>query len=322
MKLGKERFLFFINKIELLIESSKSEENIAKYVFLNDLRTPMFMLEGLSKMYSKINDEEIFTELKEQFKTIEDALGAIDFFAAYKNEFAANKKIKTAIIEYFQENENKKLEEFGAILIEQNWLNGVKIEEIKNILNQIDWDKEEKEIEKIKKYYKKQIEKINEFVVEIGYPFHDVEENIHELRRRVRWLSIYPQALRGAIQLIDIEPIAYHLQKYQLPEIVNSKYNIMPEAGPHSYFLNVNKQKFFALSWYILKMGTLKDYGLKINALKEAFKIKISLNEVASETETYALLGNKQPSQADVLEKASEISKIFFEENNLDFIEN
>ncbi len=322
MKQGKARFLYFLSKVEVLFENAKSEKNIANYLFLNDLRTPMFMLEGLSKLYTKINDEHIFDSLKEQFKLIEDALGGIGFYAAYKNEFKENVKVPNEIIAYFEENQIKKLNEFHQILEGTGWLNGQKIEEIKGILNQIDWDKEEKEIEKIKKYYQKQVLKINEFIEEVGFPFTNVEEHIHELRRRVRWLSIYPHALQGVIQLVDSKPIANHLIKYQLPEVVNSKYNILPLPGEHTSFLILNKQKFLALSWFILELGNLKDFGLKIHALNDAFSSKFGLNAATAEAKTYSILGSGQQNQSEILTRATEIAKIFFKENNLDFIEN
>jgi hypothetical protein len=42
--------------------------------------------------------------------------------------------------------------------------------------------------------------KFIEDVAGTNYHFVNVENDVHELRRKLRWLSIYPQSLRGAIQ--------------------------------------------------------------------------------------------------------------------------
>jgi hypothetical protein len=48
--------------------------------------------------------------------------------------------------------------------------------------------------------YKESVDKIIRFVAGTNYHFVNVENDVHELRRKLRWLSIYPQSLRGAIQ--------------------------------------------------------------------------------------------------------------------------
>ncbi len=322
MKLGKIRFINQIAKIENLILTAKLQENPAQWLFANDMRTPMFMLEALSKLYAKLNDEELFDNLKEDFKLIEDQLGAIDYYNSYQNEFLSNNSIPVNIIDYFKEKTKHELNDLNQLLIDKNWLNGVFIAELKEILEKIDWEKEEKESVLLLKFYKKQIIKINEFVEEIGLPFTLIEEHVHEFRRRLRWLSIYPHCLNGAVRLIEMKRKPDFLQKYLIDEIVNSKYNVLPENESQKYFVEIDKNKFLSLSWMISELGKYKDKGLKISALKEAFMEIESINDSLALSKTYELLGAEPLKIEDILQYTSQITKTFLEEGNLDLIIN
>jgi hypothetical protein len=317
MKPGKARFKLQIAKIEKLIAVANSQENPALWLFLHDLRTPVFMLEGLAKLYADLHDKKAFLKLKEQFKTIEDALGAVDYYASFQKEFVLDKKIPATINRYFQQKTNEKLKAFNQLLIKGNWLDGKKLKSVTKKLDNLEWKEEVTEIKLFGQYYKKQILKINEFVKIIGFPFENIEDQVHELRRKLRWLSIYPQALNGAIKLKDVKPNPTQLTKYLTPEIVNSPFNILPISAKQTVFLNLDKNKFLALSWMIAELGKLKDSGLKISALKNAFQATSLIKDDAAFAETYKILGKNYPQMSEILEKASEISKIYFEENNL-----
>lgn len=320
MKPGKARFDLQISKIEKLINQAVKHGNVPLWLFLHDLRTPMFMLEGLSKLYAEINDEKIFTKLKEQFKQLEDTLGAVDYYAAFQKEFADDSTIPPAIKSYFRRKTNEKLELLGNILKEEGWLDGKKIKSIAKKLDEIKWAEEVEEGKLLTKFYAKQIKKINEFVVETGFPFTNIEEHVHEIRRRIRWLSIYPQALNGAIKFEEIKPKPKYLTKYLTPNIVNSPFNVLPVSESQSVFLTFDKNKFLALSSIIFQLGELKDKGLKINALKDAFQETLLLKDSDSYAQAYAVLGKKYPTLETILNEASNVFKTFYEEKNLDFV--
>jgi len=147
-----------------------------------------------------------------------------------------------------------------------------------------------------------------------------MEADVHELRRKLRWLSIYPQALRGCIQLAESKKAAKHLTKYLTKDIVNSPYNKMPDAGDSKHFLLLGKNYFYALSWMIDALGNLKDNGLHIIALKEALQQTLGLNEAAAFKKAYQLMGKEQEQLQLLLDKAESITKIYFEEHNLEHL--
>ena len=78
----------------------------------------------------------------------------------------------------------------------------------------------------------------SKFINQKDFHFTNVEKDLHEFRRMIRWLSIYPQALRGCIQLNQSKSVtAKFLSKYLTKAITGSAYNVMPDAGDQKQFL-------------------------------------------------------------------------------------
>jgi hypothetical protein len=147
-----------------------------------------------------------------------------------------------------------------------------------------------------------------------------MEADVHELRRKLRWLSIYPQAMQGCIQLAENKTAPKHLAKYLTKEIVTSPYNKMPDAGDATHFLLLGKKYFYALSWMINELGNLKDNGLHIIALKEALQQTDALSEEAAFKKAYQLTGKKQQQLQTLLDEAESITKLYFQEHNLEHL--
>lgn len=321
MNLGKEIFNLHLASTEKLLNEAKNQSNPALWLFENGLRTPMFMLEATARVYEKIYDSKDLEKRKEQIKLIEDAIGAVDYYSAYAIELATNPKIKLEIIDYLHKQKEIKLTELNKILLDENWLNGKRIGKIKETINDINWLSETEELSEIGKFYAKAITKIDEFIKITTFDFDHVEDDVHELRRRLRWLSIYPQALLGVFQYSksDEKPLE-HLQKYLTEEILNSKFNIMPTSLSFEKPILINKNYFCSLSWIIAEIGKLKDEGLRVFVLKEAIDNTDNSDKDIEESEVYKILNQKQKSLDELLNEAEKIVKTFFEEDNLNSI--
>lgn len=317
MNNSKQRFEFQIKKIKLLLEKSKSQENPALWLYLNDARTPFFMLEGLAKMYAELHNKKDFEKIKEQAKQIEDTLGAVDYYIAFQKEFSNNAKIPASIKKYIETKVIEKLEVLNQILLKENWLNGKRIEKIQKRLKKADWLKEEKEIKAMKEYYKDEITEIIDFANETKFAFDNVEEDVHELRRKLRWLSIYPQALQGVAKLVTTKTTTETLKKYLTKEIVTSPFNQLVASIELTHFLPINKNIFLALSWMIAELGKIKDSGLRIKVLADAFQATEYIKTEEAESKAMQLLGKAQPSSKSLLQEASTISKTYFSEKLL-----
>ena len=321
MKNGSVRFDFFLNQLQVLFVKSSKQKNPALWLYQNNARTPLFMLEALAKLYAGIHNKKKFSKLKEQFKLLEDAIGSIDYYDSFAKEFAENKQIPSAITSYIQAQSREKIQSLNEILKEKDWLGdgSKRIEKIRKKLAKADWQKEKDEIESIYKFYTQAIKEILNFINKKDFNFENVESDVHELRRKLRWLSIYPQALRGSIQLSNrkLAPPKY-MAKYLTKEITSSPYNVMPDAGEHQHFLVFDKNRFYTLSWMIAELGKLKDNGLRVEVLKEAILQTASAKEKDALNKAYNLCGAGQLTIEQILLAVKKICITFCKEKNLE----
>lgn len=320
MKNGLNRFHFFLSQLGSLIDKASRQKNPALWLYQNNARTTLFMLEGLSKLYAGIHNKKKFTKIKAHFKLLEDALGQIDYYDAFAKELSGNNKIPTAIIAYLQAQAREKIQSLNELLTEKEWIGAEKgrITKIGKKLKKADWLDEKEEIRGIHEFYVQSINSILEFINQKNFHFENVEKDIHELRRMIRWMSIYPQALKGCIQLSNKKKAAAFLSKYLTKEITGSPYNIMPEAGDLQYFLLLDKDRFYALSWMINELGKLKDNGLRLEIVKEAILQGSTLKEEVALTKARTYFGSGQLSVQQVLDKAEALLKTFCREKNLE----
>jgi hypothetical protein len=320
MHKGLQRFEFFLHQLEAIILKADQQKNPALFLYQNDARTPLFMLEGLSKMYAEIHNRKKFCKLKDHFKLLEDALGAIDYYDGIAKGLSKNKKIPAGVLQYLQAQTREKIQHLNDVLVEKKWIDSSneRIVKIRKKLAEADWLKEEKEIAAIGSFYHKAIKNIIDFTKSKAYHFNNMEEDVHELRRKLRWLSIYPRVLQGCIQLADNNKNTKLLSKYLTKEIIHSPFNKMPDAGDSKAFLLLDKKYFLALSWMIDALGKLKDSGLTIIAVKEALQQTGNTAEGLAVKKAYQYLGSRQTTLPALLKEAETISKTYFKEKNLE----
>jgi hypothetical protein len=319
---GEQRFNFFMDQLQLLLTKAQAQKNPALWLYSNNARTLLFMLEALAKLYAALHNKKRFTKIKEQFKALEDVIGAIDYYDSISKDFAGKKNIPPAIVNYLQAQTREKIQSFNELLVEKKWLgkDENRIDKIRSKIKDADWLEEKEEVEEIRDFYGEAIYDIIEFIQERKFHYDNMETDVHELRRKLRWLSIYPQALLGSVQLTENKPMPKHLTKYITKEIRTLAFNKMPDAGDNKYFLLLSKNYFYALSWMIDQLGTLKDSGLHIIALKEALQQTVGLDEAAALKKAYQLLDKKQVPLQVLLDDAEVITKVYFQEHNLEHL--
>jgi len=320
MRNGLVRFEFYLVKLEELFLNASKEKNAALWLYTNDARTALFMLESLAKLYAGLHNEKRFGKIKEDFKLLEDGLGAIDYYDAFAKEFAANPAIPTEVTGYMQAQAREKIQHLNDILADRKWTgeNAVRLQKIRKKLDEADWMKDEKEVNAIAGFYTRSIKEIKDFAAETNCKFTEIETQVHAIRRKLRWLSIYPRSLQGMIQLTENNVSDDSLQKYLTADIVNSPFNKMPEAGSNHYFLMLEKNYFLALSWMISALGKLKDNGLRIVAITEALQQTKGVSHDVALAKTYEILGSQHPGISTILADASLLCDTYFKEKNLD----
>lgn len=319
MKNGLSRFIFYTDQVNTLLLKASADENPAMWLFLNNGRTPFFMLEGLSRIYASMHNSGRFGKLQQQFKQVEDGLGKIDYYNWLLKAFTGKKEIPEDCKQYIKSRLDECAAELNKILVVKSWLpdDSRRMKKISGKLMEADWLKPDEEVKAVTAYYKASITDINEFAAGTAYRFDNVEKDVHELRRRLRWLSIYPQALQGLIQYGAETKPPLHLNKYLTEEIISSPFNKLPPPGKNTAVLTLNKNYFLSLSWMIARLGDLKDEGLVLTGLCEA----INKGEVEADKKllkkAYTILGSGQRKMEEILANAGAITKIYFMEKNL-----
>ncbi len=318
MNSGKERFRYFLSRLEAGMKTAASRKNPALWLYQNNTRTPLFMLEGLCRLYADIHHRKKFTRLKERFKLLEDGIGSIDFYDAAAKQLAVKKGIPATVVQYLQAQTREKIQHLNDVLAAEEWTGGgmIRLQKINKKLEEARWLDEETETLEIEIAYRNTIHALIRFARETG-AFNNMEEDVHELRRKLRWLSIYAHALQGTAQLVTLRKPTASLAPYLTPAVLASPFNQLPEPGPHSSFLLLNRNYFLALSWIIDQLGKLKDEGLLVLAVKEALQQSENLEDDAAIRKASKLLGKPAGYLDQLLRRASEASQRFFKENHL-----
>ncbi|MEO6729743.1 MAG: hypothetical protein ABIN01_00905 [Ferruginibacter sp.] len=322
MNSGNSRFNYFLNQLQPILAAAVKQKNPALWLYRNNARTPLFMLEALAKMYAGFHNGKRFDKMREHFKLLEDILGAIDYYDTVAKNLVTNKKIPASVVTYLQAQSREKIQSLNEALTEHDWLlpDNNRIAKIQKKLSEADWKNEETEIQLMNEWYGESIYGIVEFCQAKQFRFDNMEADVHELRRKLRWLSIYPQAVRGTVQFGKNKTVPKHLLKYATKEIVSSPFNKMPNAGTAKHILLLEQNYYYALSWMIQELGNLKDNGLHVLAVKEAIQQSSSMSEEDALKKSYQMLGRQQSRLPALLDQASEICKVYFKEQNLEHL--
>ncbi|CAN5620626.1 hypothetical protein BH11BAC2_BH11BAC2_22560 [soil metagenome] len=241
-------------------------------------RTTFFKLEGLCRLFKNTIDKDIFEELLKSFKAIEDVFGDYDYHESMYLGISSKSGVPDEFVNYFKKKMDDSQRRMDRFIKAEYWLpvDAGKYDALKKTLLHIDWPDLEKLKERIAKQIAKEMHKIREKYEEGELDPHDIENGMHEIRRKFRWISIYAQVLNGLIQLKAVEHLPDDLKMYHTPEVMKSPFNKLPPALKGVSPLYINDIDFFALSWVIAELGDLKDMAIKeeaISAALEACKI-------------------------------------------------
>ena len=314
MSLGKDRFQFYFDELQAQLLKAREEDNPALYLYEIDCRTTCFMLEGLAKLYAGLHNKKIFKKFQADFKQLEDVLGDIDYFDGYAQEFMQDMQVPINISAFLVDEKEKSIKRLNKNLKKGKWLKKKKgqLADAEKQLKKVNWLDIKEELAAIEKFYGKEIEKINMFAQETSMGFTELEDQVHEMRRNIRWLSIYPKALQGAIQLTSRSLDGESLQQYLTPSVLSSKYNVMPDPKENSSVLLLERNYFYALSWLISKLGDIKDIGLKLFALTEAVQVTENVAATTADKIARNLLHVKDDFLEKLLSEASEVTQEYF----------
>ena len=315
MKHVKQLFVHYTTLWVRLLQQAAGTTDPASYLLAHDARTPLFYLEGMTRVLMNVHDKKKLSALNEQFKALEDGLGAMDYYSGLLKDFNPNKQLT----EFKQNLEthrtitaaqmNTLLEQYGWLETADNRSDSPKLESsqlqnLQKVFRKIDWLSDQEMSKALKKEYKSALSELKQ---QLKQPLREVEADVHELRRDVRWLSIYPQAFKGFVNLKPSEPMPEAFAKYATEAIVKSPFNQLPQVEGMKHVLHMNTHAYYAMSWLIAELGELKDQGLRLLALSEWLREHKKLSASQAEQAAVMIIGKDQLGVDKLLAKAQEI---------------
>jgi hypothetical protein len=265
--LFQERFIAPLVDFEKVISDATDAHSAMLILTQTDYRRYIFRLEGLFRFYEGARWAQNFGLWRMKFKRLEDALGvSVDANAMVKN--AHDLAMPEAVIHYLEDaskSDNLKLE---ALLVQDGWIGrpSVALQQLLVELDTIQVPSERKDAE----YIRQRISHEAQVIAEDRLNMHNLPNGLHELRRRLRWLLIGIQGLRGKVQIIGDD----------VPDALIPFQNLNPSAQhfltfeqttfPVAHSVSLNLSAYKSISFFVNSFGKIKDRGELHETMRDA----------------------------------------------------
>ncbi|MEK6707055.1 MAG: hypothetical protein AABZ06_14855, partial [Bdellovibrionota bacterium] len=277
----------------------------------SDSRKYIFRLEALSRLYRDHPTlGEGFNRLLGFFKQFEDSLGA--YVDAKKTAKKADELgVSQEIVKLLSDHAQQKHHELVAYLKTSGWADGSSGQflEMQRFLEGVSWYKQKVDRLFLLGVFSKELSKIES----ITFNMRDLQGGVHELRRRLRWILIDIQSLRGKVEIIDDKPPKALKPLLDTLEEPN-KYGVFEISDGVKKRIKIRKSFYQALNALVTRLGELKDDGELIEALAHAY-VKTEYVTGRTVSEVQAMEWAKQfskldSSRQDFYPEASKLYKI------------
>lgn len=303
-----------LNQLVKLLHESKKKENPGYWLHINKARTSLFMLESIARIMYKATNDSFAKEWYKLFKKLEDRLGEIDYYDAFVRQFKGNKEIKKEQLDYLTDKLDKVVNKFNHRLHKEHYYLD-QLEEFSKKDKTTFNDK--KLLISLHEQIKTELLLAEEFFSQYPNGFTDIENHVHALRRKLRWISIYGASLGGIVVLKQTKHKYKWEKEFITKEEISSPYNKLPVKKGWKYYIELNKKAFYALSHVISELGKIKDKGLAIELLAKT----IHKTGVFPGDERPGAIAQKQLKQKEnvsqLLKQAYDLLYHFFVENKI-----
>lgn len=302
-----------LRALEEQLRKAREQPSPALALHRAGARTPLFQLECLARLHREIIDDELFLPLHLETKALEDALGAVDFADGLVKKCADNDSELRA---YFLGRRAEASAHAQRELSAAGWFGDGEDEsealgEVLDVLDDADFVSEKKERKLVAEYFVEQARSLQKKLEENAFDFTQLEDGVHEVRRKVRWLSILPASLDGLfVRPAHEVPASDALAKYCTPAVVSSPFNKFERSAEVSEPLVFDSPAFLAMSWLINELGSFKDRGQLADAILEAAK-ELEDGPKAAHARVKKVLGEAPMSHEAIAEAVTPIVEAF-----------
>jgi len=290
----RERIVKWTAKIEEALRDQTNAAQALDALMAGDTRRMVFLLEGLLKLYRKT-----YPKLESQYqrvKALEDALGGISYTAAMLREVDTT-GLPDKVIQQTREkclNAQAKAEQ----LLADRWLPGTapdgRIKGVASILAHLDaqaWQPYDQDRETLLKTIRSELHEIETN----RYDMADLHNGLHELRRRLRWISVFTEAVDGLVVLDATRNPLPALAPRLDTDLARSKFAQLQPPVRESTPVRLSKSLYLENMAAVLELGAIKDalepLDFVATALQEA---GLTTNRAASEALALTSLDHPQ----------------------------
>ena len=292
-----------------------------------DVRTPAFLLQGISRVFIKTSgkdQKEDFEELCQRFKLLEDALGRIDAEATFAEKALGFWKPGAPVQKVLHEQCVHAIGQGDAILREEGWLEegeaGAVIGVVEH-LDSLEWQKPGKFRKLLLEFLVDLCFSLEKRMIGGEFDLADLEGGVHEIRRRLRWISIYAAAFSGLIRLDSRQETSSDLARYARPDVLGSKHILLPASTPAASEafkpIVLPWDSWVALSSVIQDLGVIKDRGQSRHALLQAGRIASGKRSGLSESQLRKALGVTYITDVEAARRAGRVLDPFLKKERV-----
>ena len=274
------------------------------------------MLEALTRLHYKAFDVKLFDKWNNRFKKLEDVFGRVDEYASLESQFATNQKITGEAIKYCTVNKENYLSKCNMRLSEKDWL-GNKMLSFGRGLKALGLFYDKHYVNGLRIALIREVDNVSSFTLKTDYQFTEIEAQVHEIRRKLRWFSIYVQALCGLIQVKESGKRKKYEVGYFTKEIIDSPFNKIAPKPADMEVIEFDRDSFLALNWLINELGKLKDSVLTMYQLRDAVFVTENVTKEEATQKALKALGLKSTAEEDALKKASDLIRAFMAKDKM-----
>ena len=256
-----ERFIKPLSSLEEALQSSQNAHEAMLKLTETDYRQYAFKLEALARFYQDEKWAKNFKEYRDLFKRLEDHLGAtVD--AVHMVKQAKKLNLLPEVIEILEKEALQNQKTLEALLVSDGWIEGRKGSSVfRHLLSELKKLKIPSQ-EEDAQYVVKRIRHEAKAIIKADLDMHDLQNGLHELRRRLRWILIDLASLRGRLVILEDKKIPAELMPFQNIDDVAKKYLVFETTDyevKHPVYMK--KSAYLALSYFVNWFGKIKDRG-------------------------------------------------------------
>lgn len=263
-------FLQLVRKIEARLRKAKRARAFRDPEIANALRGDLFKLEGWAKLHRSWpikKERKVFEQIREQAKSLEDAFGAVDVAKEIRDDLA--KQGHRELAKMFDEQAEVAHRKLKKLLKSKKWFvpagEASRTERMRVKLTKIAWPSLTAQMDvllqalfhELTHFSTRYREELKPKLVRDVYDREILENDLHKMRRQLRWFSMYMQTADG---LIGLAPVSDRLTKEKQKLVHDYRKNPFAVLPEKTYAkAHVDPIAFYELTRLIELLGRVKD---------------------------------------------------------------